>query len=492
LKVVLPQASPSPVTLRAARVHSLVIYVLLGLLLVDTAGFGEYKPHWHIYTAAAGFFLIILALLVWALRDPRPSLWRAEVFLPLLGLGAAYANKGYAGEPWLVPLMSAACWVTALAMIYLLVRAAAPRRLRALGDPWPAILVAAGVLYAAILVATPEPYIDVWHQMNSSGDALLVGKNPYAIPIPDFYRGQQPFGFDAPGFSYPPLVLLVSALARFCEIDVRWFWLAGILGGAALLRDIARRRGATPAVANLLGLLFLFVPHEAWLVRFGHSEPLTGVLLVAAVHCLIAGRRGAGMALLGLFLGSKQYLAATAPILLCYATSWRDVGWLAAGAALPWLPFAAWNFHALWAAAIQTHLDRPVRPESLTWNAWRLDEGYRPLARWVALAFGAGGAGAAGVALRRWRLGEAGLAFGVAGVLVITLFLGPQAFCNYYVLVTWCVLLAGAAAPAWVKPVEVVEVVPEVQVVVEEVAQEPSPPRRLSRRERRALTGRGG
>jgi hypothetical protein len=276
--------------------------------------------------------------------------------------------------------------------------------------------------------------------MNLAGDALLDGRNPYAQFVPDFYGGRTHYGFDTPGFPYPPMVLAVATLARIFAIDVRLLLTGSLLAGAVLLRRSAQRAGQPPAVADLLGCLYLFAPRQSFIVKYSHSEPITGALYAAAVDLLLGGRTWPGLVMLGLFASSKQYLAVAAPLLLRYAWTPGRLAALGLGAAGPWLPFVLWNPRALWRAAFAVHLGRPPRIDGMTLAAWRLAHHQRPLNGWISVV--AGSVVAVGAGLRRPGLPALGL--GLVAALLVTYFFAPQAFANYYLLATW--ILLGALA----------------------------------------------
>ncbi|MFH0901618.1 MAG: hypothetical protein V2A73_13400 [Pseudomonadota bacterium] len=472
--------------------RELLIYGLLACLFVITTGFGIYSfGPWRVYVVAAavlvsvGFTLseflapseprletTVRASASDPATEPKPETVRpasrlsqvkAEVVLLAFAIAALWGNWGWAGEPRLLPLLHAVLVATGLGcavQVIGLAREWYPRRqsgssseLQHLESPlpgsarrrehsmWPLYLAAATLFYTALIVTVASPYIDVWYQMNEAGKALLAGKNPYSSPIPDFYKGQAWYGFDSPGFPYPPLVLLNATLARLLGLDVRFLLLACVLLGAMLARATALRSGWSCHAADLVGMLYLFVPRQSFVVKYSHSEPISGLLLVAALFLLVSKRERLGLLFLGLFLGSKQYLIVVAPLVLLFCRSPRRLAWCLAGATAPWLPFVVLNPQALWAAAFEVHMQRPARKDALTLSAWLIARGLSPLARWIPLA-----AGGLAAIVQGLRVGSSvpRLALGIASSLMITLFLSPQAFGNYYLLVTWAVL--GAAA----------------------------------------------
>ena len=308
---------------------------------------------------------------------------------------------------------------------------------------WSCAAIAAGI-HAAAIIAEPFPAIDVLDHLRRAGDVLWTGANPYASPVPDFWAGQSIYGFDTPGFPYPPVVLSVAALGRGLGLDLRWLLLGAALATSALTRAVALRSGWSREVAALLGILALSVPRQSDLIVSGFSEPLSGLLLTAALWLWLARRRAACFAALGLFVTSKQYLLVAAPLLALACASVSELLWLAGGAVVLWLPFAAWGPAALWNAAFGIHLSRPPRADGLTLSAFRMARGGDALAPWVPLLSGSAVAVLAGLPRPAT---PASLCLGLAGVLTLTLFLSPQAFSNYYLLTSWVLIAAIACLP---------------------------------------------
>ena len=421
-------------------------YTLVFLVFVVATGFGLYPAGpWRL--VALGLAALVATGMAARALAGRATLspWRPEWALTLLALVAVHGSWGWARDGDMLLQLRVALAVVAAGVVL--------RRTwgsdREVRFAWPLLLAIAAALYLSIPVQVPEPGIDVYDHMVRGADALLSGENPYAQAIPDYYGGRVPYGFDAPGFPYPPLVLLLSAATHAVGLDIRFALIGCILAGAAIVRRIAMRQGSSRETADLLGLLYLFFPRLSFAVASAHSEPLSGLLFVAGIHCLVSARRTAGFALLGLFAGSKQYLVVALPLLLLAARTPRSAAALALGALLPWLPFAVWNAPALFEATVRVHATRPVRRDSLTLNTWLLVRGSTPLPRWLPILSGALVGIASGA---RPGLGAPALSVAIAGCLVVTFLTSPQAFANYYVLTAW-ILVAGLAAVPNTSPI---------------------------------------
>lgn len=421
-----------------------VLYLLLALVFIINTGFGIYSfGPWRVYVLGGAVLVALVYLAFTVIHEPEIELLWPRWVLLALALATLWGNWGWAATPRLLPLLHAIA--VGLGAV-LLASALYPLVARDGRTPglWPIFVAAVIAFYVAIIVAVPRPHIDVWDHLNKAGDAMLAGKNPYAVPIPDFYKGRAWYGFDAPGFPYPPQVLGVATLARWIAIDVRYLLVACIFIGAAFARATALRSGWSHATADLIGMLYIFLPRQSFIVKYSHSEPVTGMLLAAAVYFLVARREVLGLVLLGLFASSKQYLAMMAPLLLLYCRTPRRIALLGAGAASAWLPFLLWDPKALWRAAFEVHMSRPPRKDAITFNAWLINRGKEPMARSLAVVAGIVASILPGL---RFRPGVATLCLGLASALLVMLSVSPQAFQNYYCLCVWILLCALAATP---------------------------------------------
>jgi hypothetical protein len=428
----------------------LIPYALVALVLVVSTGFGIYVAGpWRLWVFALAVLLALAAATrPLAQRDALAPLSHPWAIWPLAFVCIA-GNWGWAANDVLYRLLAVTSGALLVALLVLARRwLHRPTGQASRGGDvlaWVVILSIAAAYYGAILELIPRPHVDAWDHMNRAGDAWLAGRNPYDQFVPDFYGGRFHYGFDAPGFPYPPLVLALATLARALGIDVRVILLASLLAGATLLRQIALRRRWSPDAANAMGAVYLWIPRLGFFIENSHSEPLSGLLFVAAIHALVWGRAVAAAGLLGLFASSKQYLAVVVPLLLIACRSPRELAALIAAATLPWIPFVWWNPGALWDAAFRVHLERPPRPDALTLNAWLLGRGLPALPRWLPLASGAL------VAVRHGMGRKPGaplLCSGIAGALLVAFFTSPQAFGNYFSLATWILLAGIAATPA--------------------------------------------
>jgi hypothetical protein len=309
-------------------------------------------------------------------------------------------------------------------------------------------------LKMALLLASPEPRIDVWTILQEGAEALTRGENPYAVAFSDPYLpGQR-----TEAYVYLPLVLWVTAPFRWLLGEVRVaqlvcealsFWLLWRLARPADPRNrVAARQ------AELFALLFLYHPRALFVLEQSWTEPIAVTLLLGLLGCLKKRRALAASILAGLFFATKQYLALLAPLFWlggrALGLAWpRILGGLmlaVAVAAAVTLPLALWEPRAFLDDVLWYHLSTPLRDDALTLTtAFYKLSGQEPSG--LVSAGLAMGALALGLAAHRRHPSPAGLASAAGLVLLWALLFQKHAFCNYYYLVG-ATLLAAAALHA--------------------------------------------
>ena len=150
-------------------------------------------------------------------------------------------------------------------------------------------------------------------------------------------------------FGYPPSVIYCNCISWRLFGDVRGVWMIFDVLAALLMYALARR--CNPGrkgerLCQLLPLTFLFLPRSLFVIEQSWTEPLVIVSMAGFALAAESGRWPALTgALLGLWLGSKQYVALAIPMIL-KLRRWRPATWICAVAvalALV-LPFAVWDF----------------------------------------------------------------------------------------------------------------------------------------------------
>ena len=304
----------------------------------------------------------------------------------------------------------------------------------------------------AVLKSSPRPWVDVWVIQQGGAEALRHGVDPYSASYPNIY-GRLTAKMLAPellvngriaAYPYPPLTVLVNAVAHFLFGDVRYALLFLMAGAAFLLS-----RAAKNTSGELAALFILFQPRTFFVLEQAWTEPLV-LACFAGAALAIASRKGpllAGAAL-GVLAASKQ----TSPFLvLPLAFALPPLGRrkalfaAAAVAALLLVPFALWDPPGFFRGLVRMQLWQPFRDDSLSLSA--LAAHLKP-GDYSALSL-AGLALAAALFAFCLRSGiDLPLAASAAAAAwLLTLLLNKQAFCNYYWLAAG-LLCAAAVLPA--------------------------------------------
>jgi hypothetical protein len=291
------------------------------------------------------------------------------------------------------------------------------------------------------------PHIDVHTFTRHAADALLHGRNPYAIHYPLIYDAPLAETFYPPGvvvngevtvgYSYPPLPLLLFLPAHMVG-DPRWALLAAAIGTAVFLLRLAPGR-----VGFLVAMAFLFAPRNIYTIGLGWVEPFCGLFLVGFVWSLRRGSRWAPY-WFGAFLASKQFCVLMLPLALLTLPETRRPGFLLRAFGLVvaiTLPFFVWNPAAFWDAVVAFHFRNPLRTDALSlavtvYRNWGV---ILP----PVLSFGMALA-TLWVVSRGSQPGQLRFLGGGAVVWLVFFVTAKQAFCNYYYLAL--VFLAAAAA----------------------------------------------
>lgn len=303
---------------------------------------------------------------------------------------------------------------------------------------WPAIrfaLFAACVALSAIEVfrISPEPDIDVWTVQTAGARALLQGANPFdVVRVPDTTPGR----LDNPTpYVYPPFQLFVTIPALLFGGDVRFAMTLGLLLFGVSVRDIAvgarDKLPALPVFVDAPALLVWLSPKVLFVLQQAWIDPVQLGLIAGSTALALRKRTWAAAIGFGLVLAAKQTMFWVAPLAFVAFPGFRARHALAAiaVAALFYLPFALWSWHAFYFANIGFVGGLPPRTDALSFvNFARraLDVRIPP-----AVAFPFAGAVVAWVVARRRARADV---FGTA--LLITYFFfftfNKWAFANYY------------------------------------------------------------
>ncbi|MGA3333678.1 MAG: hypothetical protein ABSC62_05880 [Terracidiphilus sp.] len=324
---------------------------------------------------------------------------------------------------------------------------AEPGGLRGSGYLWlllTALLVLHGFV-AAYVIRGGEPQIDCFIWQRDATATLLQGRDPYGTSHVNIYDADASRRFYGPGMvangrvlaglTYPPATLL-SALPGYLVGDVRFGYVAAILISAifvfALFPD---ERGLLLAAFVLQMPTTYYLEYECW------TEPLMWMLLCATVYAAIRRPRWLPLAL-GLFLASKQYNFLALPFIgyllrpFSWKAYWKLLGLSLAVAMATVLPFALWNFRALWHDLVFFIYAVPVRRDALSFAI--PFPVYAKIGLLLLFAFLVWGA-------RRGAQQPAMFAAAYGTALLLFFSASKLAYLNYYFLSAQALLLAAAS-----------------------------------------------
>ncbi|MCH8083418.1 MAG: hypothetical protein IH885_04200 [Myxococcales bacterium] len=438
-----------------ARVPTLLLFAHAALSLAVAIRQGTYN---RAALACAVVACIVILCVAFgpasnARRDATPSPQAVALWLMALALGAILGRPfGFAIALWFPPFVFAWNQILLFGGMALLIASFRPLSSRInWGGIVFVIIGVATALRVLLLVASPDPPIDVFTMREDGAAALLQGRNPYETPVRDL-MGAERYGYTIENYVYPPATLFPDAVAIQLGGGVRMLSALADLGVCLILIGVARRRlpklwrspAALLTAAPLLYSKGPFIMEQSW------TEPLLLVALTLWWGLAVSGRERAAAVAFGYFLALKQYLVFWVVAFVGYALGRRRLALIAIPPVVVFatvIPFLVWNLQAFIDYPIRWMFTEsfPFRTDSLSLpGLWFRMTGDVPPG---TLAIAAGGVTAALLTWRWWRRGpvlgwrEDVLLVGIAATLVAFL-VGPQAFANYYYLMTNALILA--------------------------------------------------
>jgi hypothetical protein len=429
---------------------SFLFYAFIAWVLQETSG--HYDAFWAAALAAGvGVFLVVVgAPKAWLPRLEAPAavrlfpgllaawfsfqLWRAP--------GVVYPASAERLRLLSCVLAASFAAVTLCVIATLLAGRADSRRERA------AFWLAVGLLFAAraaVLYASPSPYIDVFSLTNQASDYLLSGLNPYSQPYTDLYQGASGY---PPGPHYWPGYYAWSVPFRALG-DIRIGSIAADVVTMIFLHAIVLRLGGEAATARPLALAWLAFPVSLFVLEQAWIDPAIVALTAVLAWCLLERKWRLAGCLLGFGAAMKQYMPLLPFVTLLFVFRHHGrrafVAALAPAAAvfgLVTIPFLVLDPQAFLQQTLWTYLQRDLRLDALTLPAFLANEYGLVLSNAALIAiYGVALLAGAGLTLRRSatvRTWSGGLA-ATFGLLFV---FGKQAFCNYYYFLAFVVLLA--------------------------------------------------
>jgi hypothetical protein len=395
------------------------------LALGDSAREGEFSVY------GISFVLIGLALLVTVVvrRMPLVVPDRRLLALPLAVCAVAaiahparrLMHSSHGGE-LAIEILSAV--VAGLAALSLLAPDRQQRRV------WLGLAALAAATGIVVVVAVPDPRIDVWFLLQQSSQGLLHGD--------DMYRQTwaHSTGLQAV-YPYLPGTTLILAPFRWLLGDVRYGLVAALLVAALVTRRLA------PQAPAALAALLLVMPHWAFLVDQSWTEPLLLAALAVAILALRREQPVVAMLALAVALACKQHIVLLLPLFALWpGFGWRRMlgsGALAGLVVLPWLIAGPGD---LWHDAVHANLALGVQRRALSlpavFDRWGFVVGFWFLLLVLVAAYA--------VAFRWLPRTPSGLALGAALVMWSLDVANKQSFFNHYSLPLGLIVVAVAAA----------------------------------------------
>ncbi|HSN29888.1 MAG TPA: glycosyltransferase 87 family protein [Kofleriaceae bacterium] len=298
-------------------------------------------------------------------------------------------------------------------------------------------LIALGTWLAISIVSTsPHPDIDVFDMQTRGADDLLAGYDPYTtVSVTDTNDRSL-----AVPYTYPPVQLIITTLARATTGDVRFamavMLLLAALGARMALRD------RDDLLRDGVALLVIGGPVTAFVLDQALVDVVPLGLMGAAVWAWSSEKRTFAAVLFGLTFAAKQPLVLGFPLLLLLPGFGKKQLAIALGvAAAITLPFLAWDPSGFLRGTVRYFIDLAPRSDALTvTNLIERRFGHSP-----GQLLGA--ASALLVCTLLWRRVERGLA-AMLSLLTIALLCmfatGKIAFCNYYFLLSGLAAMVAA------------------------------------------------
>ncbi|MFL5339551.1 MAG: hypothetical protein ACJ8F7_05220 [Gemmataceae bacterium] len=326
-----------------------------------------------------------------------------------------------------------------------------------------ALVLALGLaLRGGVLIASPDPVIDVYSLLTQFTDHMLAGRNPYATDIESPYETPRARKYeitdpkDPRPAGYPPHPYLLAAPFRAVGADPRRANVVCDVIAAAALYLVARSRGRL-YVGFAAAALWLFIPRTTFMMEQAWYEPMIGCLLGVGLWLAEGAgwRKWLGYTLVGLGLTAKQYGLPILPALTWpHRRNWKQilVGLLAGG--LVMLPWFLWSPPDFLKTVLSDHLNRPSqyhRALTIGGGIYQLfgmpPDASMQYVMWAA-AIGL-------IALVSWRGPRQGaaVAVGLGTALLVFCVFHTQGFFNYFYLCQylWLLGFVGLLAPAAVR-----------------------------------------
>jgi hypothetical protein len=397
-------------------VTGLVLVVAWVLLAYGSAAWQGFYNGLDIARVSAS--LLLLTAVLFGRRTLRGRLGGAALAVAFAAAAwgqVRYPSGYHASGDWLTTSRAIAVVATLLAASWVVVPLRGYRS--RIWIPVTALMVVAGI---CMILASPQPEIDVWYVVDQAVERTLRFGNAY-----DMTFVGSPGDTDA--YPYLPATLILLAPFKLLFGDVRYGYVAALAIGAFFVRRTAR-----PAVGGALACLLLLYPRMLFGIEQVWTEPLLVAGLAATVYLTLSGRTRWAVVAFTVVLATKQHMFLLVPLAAWWpAFGVRRTAASVAGAAAACLPWFIADPAGFWYGAGSYNFSLASRFDSMSIYTTLDNLGWKPPFLLVlVLSLGA-------IPLAMWRLprDELGFVFGSAWVLFVFNWLNKQTFFNHYSLV---------------------------------------------------------
>jgi len=425
---------------------TILFLILLGFALSKTQG--NYSFFW--------VTLIFIVFGLWSLiqlfgseKQFLPSTWLPKCLDWIVLLFALQL----ASSPKIIYHTDSSTWLVLLSGLVLLVFLSVVSVYRS-NQQWvflSSLLILCLLRFLTLLVS-PTPKIDVFNNTSLAAQALLQGLNPYTQIYPDIYKGLREYKI-VPGILYPPFTLYWVTPFKKLFGDIRLAFLITDLGIAFFFKAIAKKLGADKTVQQKTVLVWLTLPVSLFILEQSWIDTLLLFEFSFALYAFLNRRFILCGFLMGVMLATKQYSVIFVCLLGMEVLKQKprtDVLKTVVSAlvtvALLLLPFLIWDFSSLYHSVVEMPLQEPFRMDSFSiWallrNEFDISLSARAVSFFSLLGLAVG-------LFNQHKKSTLHLSSSLILTFGFIFFFGKQAFCNYYQLIFYLLLLSLLMGPS--------------------------------------------
>jgi len=302
------------------------------------------------------------------------------------------------------------------------------------------------ITYILVLFITKHPTIDVFTVTSIGADNLLNGLNPYTQNYPDILEGR--YGYVA-GYVYWPVILYVLTITKFIFHDVRAAYIICALITIFLLEKIGKQFNVAPTKRQLIILCWQSFPVTLFVLEQSWTEYLIIVETITIIFFLINKKIFISGIILGIMAATKQYNIFLILFLLIYIYkiySLKQTITIIATALTTFIllisPFFILDYKTFLNRTIFDMLAYNLRVDALSWPAYvNHFYGIVPTGIFYATIYSLCLLLFVTRCLRQKQMSLFHLCSTIFCVYLVVFLFGKQAFCNYYYLSAFYLLL---------------------------------------------------